>query len=152
MSDFRFESLLKVKELERDEKKTALLRARAARQEAFARVEECELELVANQREIRTRRTTRAMSSSEARRLNEYHNLLREKKQNAEKELLVCVEDEERKQKELDEIVKEVRILQNLKEKQSERRFEEEKRRSDKEIDELVAQQKSLEQRESRDQ
>ena len=51
----------------------------------------------------------------------------------------------EEKRRELDEAVKEVKVLKTLKEKTEERRLEEERRRSDKELDEIATQQKMLE-------
>ena len=144
-SKFRFESLLKIRETERNEKKNAFLEAQNAVQEIQAVIDQCKLELASNQETVRNQRSSTILTSDELCQQQRFHNLLLSRLQKLEHKLDSVSEQVEKKRNELDEAIKEVKILQTLKEKTEERRLEEERRRSDKEMDELATQKKMLE-------
>lgn len=143
-SNFRFESLLKIRENERNKKKNAFLEAQAALQNMQEKVRQCKLRLKANLTALRAQREL-STNADELRRQQRFHTSLLDTVREAELELSYLSELAEQKRNELNEAIKEVKILQALKEKTEERRLEEERRRSDKEVDELTTQQEALE-------
>ena len=144
-SKFRFESLLKVRENERNEKKNAFLEAQAAVQKIQERIRQYKEELEANQETIRAQRASSTTNAEELRQQQRFHTLLLDRLQKTTEELITLSELAEQKRNELNEAIKEVKILQTLKEKTEERRLDDERRRSDKEADELTTRQEALE-------
>ncbi len=144
-SKFRFESLLKVRENERNEKKNAFLEAQAAVQKIQERIRQYKIELEANQETIRAQRASSTTNAEELRQQQRFHTLLLDRLQKTTEELITLSELAEQKRNELNEAIKEVKILQTLKEKTEERRLDDERRRSDKEADELTTRQEALE-------
>ena len=142
-SDFRFESLLKIRENERNKKKNAFLEAQTAIQNMRERVDQCKRKLEASQAAIRAQRAS-STNADELCRQQRFHTSLLERLREAELKLSSLSELAEQKRNELNEAIKEVKVLQTLKEKTNERRLEEERRRSDKEVDELTTQQEAL--------
>ena len=146
MSKFRFETLLKIRASERDDKKNALLEIRqilTTRAQEVARLEARRDELHEESR--RLRRETEFLRSSQLRQIQASRDACIDALARARRLLEEATREEESRRAELDEAVKNVKILENLKEKLEERDKEEERRRSDKETDELTTQKTALE-------
>lgn len=147
MSKFRFESLLKIREAERNEKKNAFLEAESRRQQALTILETLDQELTRSQEESRRARESSAINTVELKRFQAIRIQLADKRQKAQEELKRLTEESEAKRSELNTAIKDVKILQALKDKMEERDLEEERRQSEKTMDELATQQKALERR-----
>ncbi len=148
MSKFRFETLLKVRASERDDKKNALLEIRRILEERAQEVAMLKARRGELQEESRRlRRETVFLRSSQLRRIQATRDACVDALAVACRRLEEATLEEESRRAELDEAVKNVKILEKLKEKLEERDREEERRRSDKETDELTNQKTALERR-----
>jgi len=145
LSKFRFETLLKIRTSERNDKKNALLEIRQTRENCAAEVARLEARRDELQAESRRLRLESAVLSSSQLRQNQ---LLRDSclrsLEVARQELERATIEEESRRAELDEAVRGVKILENLKEKLEDREKERERRRSDKETDELTTQKTAI--------
>lgn len=145
MGKFRFESLLKIREATRDEIKSAFLDVENQRRKASDELAKLNQEIV-NEREISRRSRKNAEILKDDLRLSQER---RDKLSVKRKQALTILEslDEklEKKRQELNAAIKEVKILQNLRDKTEEREIEEAKRLTTKAIDELTSQQKAYE-------
>ena len=144
---FRFDSLLKIRENEQNAKKEAFLAAQRRSQEALDALETLEQALEAERNDSRTFRTGAALDPNALRARQETRRRLLERRDEAQKIYDLLAEETEIKREELNEAIKETKILQKLKEKDEERRLDEEKKRTQKEIDEEAARQKIFERR-----
>lgn len=147
MSKFRFEALLKLREAERDEKKHAFLEAESSRQLAQKQLETLEQELIHCQEESRRARESSTINPIELKRFQAVRSQLSDERQRAQEHLKRMAEESETKRSELNSAIKDVKILQALKDKTEERELEEERRKSEKNMDELATHQKALERR-----
>lgn len=145
MAKFRFDSLLKIREAERQDKKNALLEAQNELQEIQGRVELCRYELVESQNELRRLYEANSVSPLELQQQRKIHENLRAKYQKLCQGLEKITIKLEERRIELKEAVKEVKTLEMLKEKMEQRQFNQDKHRSNKEIDDLAIQQKNIE-------
>ena len=145
MAKFRFDSLLKIREAERQDKKNALLEAQNELQEIQGRVELCRYELVESQNELRQLYEANSVSPLELQQQRKIHENLRAKYQKLCQGLEKITIKLEERRIELKEAVKEVKTLEMLKEKMEQRQFNQDKHRSNKEIDDLAIQQKNIE-------
>ncbi|MBQ9873856.1 MAG: hypothetical protein IJM30_05285 [Thermoguttaceae bacterium] len=145
MEKFRFESLLKIRESERDEKKSAYLEAQRRVLDSRELVKQRDRALRECQEETRASRIGGNYSADDARNARVFSKRLLDLKDAAERELVLKIEEEERRREEFDLALKECKILQALKEKWEERDSDEERRSADKEMDELATRQKALE-------
>lgn len=145
MTKFRFEGLLKIRETERNEKKNALLSAQSKLREAKVLMESREQRVAESLEETRRLHTAQPLNPETLQRQERFHKKLVEELEEAKRNVELRLAELEEKRRELDEAVKEVKVLKTLKEKTEERRLEEERRRSDKELDEIATQQKMLE-------
>ncbi len=139
---FRFDSLLKIRETEQNAKKEAFLAAERRSQDALAALETLERALAEERNESRTFRTGAALDPTALRVRQEGRRRLLEQRDEAKKLADILLEETEIKREELNEAIKETKILQKLKEKNEERRLEEERKHAQKELDELAARQK----------
>lgn len=144
---FRFDALLKIRESEQNAKKDAFLAARRRSQEAFDALETLERALAAERNESRIYRTGVALDPTSLRARQEERKRLLERRDEAQKLYNILAEETEIKREELNEAIKETKILQKLKEKTEERQLDEERRRAQKELDEEAARQKIFRQR-----
>jgi len=145
MGKFRFESLLKIREATRDEIKSAFLDVENQRRKASDELAKLNQEIV-NEREISRRSRKNAEILKDDLRLSqERRDKLSVKRKQALTILESLDEELEKKRQELNAAIKEVKILQNLKDKTEEREIEEAKRLTTKAIDELTSQQKAYE-------
>lgn len=144
---FRFDALLKIRENEQNAKKDAFLAAQRRSQEAFDELETLEQELEAERNESRIYRTGAALDPISLRARQEKRRRLLERRDEAQKLYYILAEEAEIKREELNEAIKETKILQKLKEKSEERLLEEEQKRAQKELDEQAARQKIYERR-----
>ena len=144
---FRFDALLKIRENEQNAKKDAFLAAQRRSQEAFDELETLEQELEAERNESRIYRTGAALDPISLRARQEKRRRLLERRDEAKKHYNILAEEAEIKREELNEAIKETKILQKLKEKSEERLLEEEQKRAQKELDEQAARQKIYERR-----
>lgn len=145
MAKFRFEGLLKIRETERNEKKNALLLAQSKLREAKILMESREHRVAESLEETRRLHTVQPLNPEMLRSQERFHKTLVEQLEESKRDVELRLAEMEEKRRELDEAVKEVKVLKTLKEKTEERRLEEERRRSDKELDEIATQQKMLE-------
>lgn len=144
---FRFDALLKIRESEQNAKKDAFLAAQRRSREAHEALEALEQALEMERNESRTFRTGAALDPNALRTRQETRRRLLERRDEAQKIYDILAEEAEIKREELNEAVKETKILQKLKEKTEERRLDEERKRAQKELDEQAARQKIFEQR-----
>ena len=145
MGKFRFESLLKIREATRDEIKSAFLDVENQRRKASDELAKLNQEIV-NEREISRRSRKNAEILKDDLRLSqERRDKLSVKRKQALTILESLDEELEKKRQELKAAIKEVKILQNLRDKTEEREIEEAKRLTTKAIDELTSQQKAYE-------
>ena len=145
MGKFRFESLLKIREATRDEIKSAFLDVENQRRKASDELAKLNQEIV-NEREISRRSRKNAEILKDDLRLSqERRDKLSVKRKQALTILESLDEELEKKRQELNAAIKEVKILQNLRDKTEEREIEEAKRLTTKAIDELTSQQKAYE-------
>lgn len=144
---FRFDALLKIRENEQNAKKDAFLAAQRRSQEAFDALETLEHALDAERNDSRAFRTGAALDPNALRARQETRRRLLERRDEAQKIYDILVEETEIKREELNEAIKETKILQKLKEKDEERRLDEEKKRTQKELDEEATRQKIFERR-----
>ncbi|MBR4834328.1 MAG: flagellar FliJ family protein [Thermoguttaceae bacterium] len=144
---FRFDALLKIRETEQNEKKEAFLAAERRSQDALAALETLEQALAEERNESRAFRTGAALDPTSLRARQEGRRRLLERRDEAQKLYDILAEETEIKREELNEAIKETKILQKLKEKNEERRLEEERKRAQKELDEQAARQKIYEKR-----
>lgn len=148
MSKFRFESLLKLRESERDEKKNAFLEAEERRLLTIDALAALKRELEVSQEESRRARAADTpLQSTELRRFQESRIQITEKIQQTQERLDAVTRETESKREELNAALKEVKILQSLKEKTLEHEMEEERRQAAKKLDEIASQQKTQERR-----
>ncbi|MGI6401355.1 MAG: flagellar FliJ family protein [Thermoguttaceae bacterium] len=147
MGNFRFESLLKLRTAERDEKKSAFLDAERRRQDASETLDALDKELTRSQDASRRAREAPTLDPAELLRFQAVRIQLTEKRKETLALLQRLTDEVEAKRLELNVAIKEVKILQNLKKKNQERRIVEERRRSEKKLDDLATQQKNLERR-----
>lgn len=139
---FRFDALLKIRESEQNAKKDAFLAAQRRSQEAFDALETLERALAAERNESRTYRTGVALDPISLRARQEERRRLLERRDEAQKLYDILAEETEIKREELNEAIKEAKILQKLKEKDEERRLDEARKRAQKELDEQATRQK----------
>lgn len=144
---FRFDALLKIRESEQNAKKDAFISAQRRSQEAFATLETLEQTLEAERRESRIYRTGAALDPVSLRARQEKRRRLLERRDEAKKLYDILAAVTEIKREELNEAIKETKILQKLKEKTEARLFEEEQKRAQKELDEQATRQKIYERR-----
>ena len=145
MGKFRFESLLKIREATRDEIKSAFLDVENQRRKASDELAKLNQEIV-NEREISRRSRKNAEILKDDLRLSqERRDKLSVKRKQALTILESLDEELEKKRQELNAAIKEVKILQNLRDKTEEREIEEAKRLTTTAIDELTSQQKAYE-------
>lgn len=144
---FRFDALLKIRESEQNAKKDAFLAARQRSQEALDALETLDRALAAERDESRTFRTGAALDPNALRTRQATRRRLLERRDEAQKLYNILAEETEIKREELNEAVKETKILQKLKEKTEERFLEEERKRAQKELDEQATRQKIYERR-----
>ncbi len=145
MGKFRFESLLKIREATRDEIKSAFLDVENQRRKASDELAKLNQEIV-NEREISRRSRKNAEILKDDLRLSQdRRDKLSVKRKQALTILESLDEELEKKRQELNAAIKEVKILQNLRDKTEEREIEEAKRLTTKAIDELTSQQKAYE-------
>lgn len=139
---FRFDALLKIRENEQNVKKDAFLAAQRRSQEALDALETLERALETERNESRTFRTGAALDPNALRTRQETRRRLLERRDEAQKLYRLLAEETEIKREELNEAIKETKILQKLKEKSEERFFEKEQKRAQKELDEQTTRQK----------
>lgn len=144
---FRFDALLKIRESEQNAKKDAFLAAQRRSQEALDALETLERALEAERNESRNYRTGAALDPVSLRARQEERRRLLERRDEAQKLYDILFEETEIKREELNEAIKETKILQKLKEKTEERFLEEEQKRAQKELDEQATRQKIYERR-----
>ena len=144
---FRFDALLKIRESEQNAKKDAFLAAQRRAQDALDALETLDQALEAERNESRTFRTGAALDPNALRTRQETRRRLLERRDEAQKLYQILAEETEIKREELNEAIKETKILQKLKEKEEERRLDEKRKRSHKELDEQATRQKIFEQR-----
>lgn len=144
---FRFDALLKIRESEQNAKKDAFLAAQRRSQEALDALETLEQALEAERNESRNYRTGVALDPVSLRARQEERRRLLERRDEAQKLYDILAEETEIKREELNEAVKETKILQKLKEKNETRLLEEEQKRAQKELDEQATRQKIYERR-----
>ncbi|MBR2003721.1 MAG: flagellar FliJ family protein [Thermoguttaceae bacterium] len=144
---FRFDALLKIRESEQNAKKDAFLAARRRSQEAFDALETLERALEAERNESRIYRTGAALDPVSLRARQEKRRRLLERREEAKKLYDILAAETEIKREELNEAIKEAKILQKLKEKDEERQLDEERKRAQKELDEQATRQKIYERR-----
>ncbi|MBQ2850966.1 MAG: flagellar FliJ family protein [Thermoguttaceae bacterium] len=144
---FRFDALLKIRESEQNAKKDAFLDAQRRSQEALAALETLERALAAERNKSRIYRTGAALDPASLRARQEERRRLLERRDEAQKIYDILAEETEIKREELNEAIKEAKVLQKLKEKNEERRLEEERKRAQKELDEQATRQKIYERR-----
>lgn len=144
---FRFDALLKIREGEQNAKKDAFLAARRRSQEALEALETLERALEAERNESRNYRTGAALDPVALRARQEKRRRLLERRDEAQKLYAILASETEIKRKELNEAIKETKILQKLKEKTEARLLDEEQKRAQKELDEQATRQKIYERR-----
>ncbi len=146
MAQFRFETLLKIRESERDSKKDEYLDAENRRLACAALLDSLRHELEALQNESRSSRVG-AFNPQLIARNNDYREKVAAKYEETSRSLSSLTEETERLNQELNEAIKEVKVLENLKEREEERSLDESRRRHSKEMDEIAGRQKELERR-----
>lgn len=144
---FRFDALLKIRENEQNAKKEAFLAAQRRSQDALDSLETLERSLEAERNDSRAFRTGSALDPNALRARQETRRRLLERRDEAQKIYDILAEETEIKREELNEAIKETKILQKLKEKDEERRLDAERKRAQKELDEEAARQKIFERR-----
>lgn len=144
---FRFDALLKIRENEQNVKKEAFLAAERRSQEALETLEALERTLETERDEARTFRTGAALDPTSLRARQDGRRRLLERRDEARKIYDILAEATEIKRQELNEAIKETKILQKLKEKTEERLLEEERKRAQKDLDEQATRQKIYERR-----
>lgn len=145
MATFRFEKLLKLRETERNDAKNAFLEAESRRRDAQSRLEEIERELIAERDEARRTREMGALDAIALQSRQRFRDQLLEKRNVAEETLAALTSEAEEKRAKLNDAIKEVKILENLKDKTLERELEDAKRKDDKATDDLTNQLESIE-------
>ena len=145
MATFRFEKLLKLRETERNDAKNAFLEAESRRRDAQSRLEEIERELIAERDEARRTREMGALDATALQSRQRFRDQLLEKRNVAEETLAALTSEAEEKRAKLNDAIKEVKILENLKDKTLERELENAKRKDDKATDDLTNQLESIE-------
>ncbi|MBQ1278133.1 MAG: flagellar FliJ family protein [Thermoguttaceae bacterium] len=138
---------MKIRENEQNAKKDAFLAAQRRSQEAFDALETLEQALDAERKDSRAFRTGAALDPNALRARQETRRRLLERRDEAQKIYDILAEETEIKREELNEAIKETKILQKLKEKDEERRLAEERKRTQKELDEEATRQKIFERR-----
>lgn len=146
MAQFRFETLLKIRESERDSKKDEYLDAENRRLACAALLDSLGRELEALQNESRNSRVGVFNPQLIARNID-YREKIAAKFEETSRSLNSLTEEAERLNQELNEAIKEVKVLENLKEREAERSLDESRRRHNKEMDEIAGRQKELERR-----
>ncbi len=146
MAQFRFETLLKIRESERDSKKDEYLDAENRRLACAALLDSLGRELEALQNESRNSRVGVFNPQLIARNID-YREKIVAKFEETLRSLNSLTEEAERLNQELNEAIKEVKVLENLKEREAERSLDESRRRHNKEMDEIAGRQKELERR-----
>ena len=151
MGKFRFETLLKLREATQDEKKNAFLDAEKRRKKASEELAALDQEIFRERETSRQARENVVISNEELRFSQERRIRLSLKRKQTQERLNELTEEAENKRLELDTAMREVKILQNLKDKAEERETEEAKRLETKTLDELAARQKTHERRQKED-
>jgi len=144
---FRFDALLKIRESEQNAKKDAFLAAQRRSQEALDELETLEQALETERRESRIYRTGAALDPIFLRARQDERRRLLERRDEAQKFYDILAAETEIKREELNEAIKETKILQKLKEKNEARFLEEAQKRAQKELDEQATRQKIYERR-----
>ncbi len=144
---FRFDALLKIRENEQNAKKEAFLAAQRRSQDALDALEALKQALEAERNDSRVFRAGAALDPNALRARQETRRRLLERRDEAQKLYDILAEATEIKRDELNEAIKETKILQKLKEKDEERRLDEERKRAQKELDEEAARQKIFDRR-----
>ncbi len=145
MAKYRFESLLKIREAESQEKKNALLETQSQLQSTRERLENCLQKITQSQEETRLLYLKNQVTPQELRQQRKFHETLVAQHQAILLEIETLETILEKRRIELQNVVKEVKTLEMLKEKKERRLLEEDKRRTNKELDDLAIQQKTLE-------
>ena len=151
MGKFRFETLLKLREATRDEKKSAFLDAERRRKKASDELVKLDQEISRERETSRHARENIAIPKEELRFSQELRMRLFSKRKESQECLNALIEEVENKRQEFNVAIKEVKILQNLKDKIEDREMEEAKRLATKTMDELTAQHKAHERRQKED-
>ena len=147
MGRFRFESLLKLREAARDEKKNAFLEIEDQRRKAFDELAELDAAILCERETSRRSRENVNINEGDLRFAQERRIKLSSKRKQLKAQLDALTRETEKKRQDFNVAVKEVKILQNLKDRTEEREMEEANRRSTKTIDELASQHKTYERR-----
>lgn len=149
---FRFESLLRIREAAQAEKKEEFLTAQSRLQTARNEYETLERRLQAAQEEAKAARAAGTLDVGSLRRRQTYRAALVERLEEAARRVQELNAASEIKRGELNDAIRETKILQKLKEKQENERLEAERRRGQKNADESATRQKIFElQKEKRD-
>lgn len=143
--EFRLDKFLKLREAERDSKKIIFLSAQNLVHESQNQLQTCMENLTRNHEETRQIRSSPILDANELKQRNFFHSRLSTHFEEVQNKLLTNQANADLKQSELNEAVKNVKVLQTLKEKNNERYLEETRHRSDRNTDELTSQQKFLE-------
>ena len=115
---FRFDTLLKIRENLRNDRRRELTAAESAHEEAAGRLAETERLLAANL--DRWRRSLAAPNAERISRFREYQNRLLERQTAERNELAELNAQREERRALFDEAVRDVRILENLRRKKEE--------------------------------
>ncbi len=149
---FRFESLLRIREAEQAEKKEEFLAAQSRLQAARNEFATLERRLRAAQEEAKASRAAGTLDVGALRRRQAYRAALVERLDETARFVQELKNEAEIKRGELNDAIRETKILQKLKEKQENERLEIERRRGQKIADETATRQKIFErQKEKRD-
>ncbi|MDO5308069.1 MAG: flagellar export protein FliJ [Planctomycetia bacterium] len=140
MEQFRFESLLKLRESERDEKKLALVAFQKSLDQASERLASLEAQIKESLAQSRSVRTQATVTAQVLRNRQASHNALLQRRKEALRELQLLQEEFHAKCEELTEVSKEVKALTTLKEKEEARRQEALLKRANKELDDYSIQ------------
>lgn len=145
MANFRFDKLLKLRETERNEAKNAFLDAQSLRHDAERRLAEIDAQLEAERADTRRAREVGAIGALELQHRQRFRERLLAERAEAHSRLDALAQDAESKRAKLNDAIKEVKILENLKDKTLERELEDAKRRDEKASDDLANQLESVE-------
>ncbi len=151
MGKFRFETLLKLREATRDEKKNALLDAEQRRKNTSDELVKLDQEILRERETLRRSRGNDAIPKEELLFSQELRIRLFSKRREIQERLSALVEEVENKRHEFNAAIREVKILQNLKDKIEDREMEEAKRLAKKTMDELTTSHKARERRQKED-
>ena len=151
MGKFRFETLLKLREATRDEKKNALLDAEQRRKNTSDELVKLDQEILRERETLRRARGNDTIPKEELLFSQELRIRLFSKRREIQGRLSALVEEVENKRHEFNAAIREVKILQNLKDKIEDREMEEAKRLAKKTMDELTTSHKARERRQKED-